>query len=423
MVQHVLLLMPATSYRARDFLDAARRLGVEVVVGSNHRQVLEAFSGGRTLTLGFGPLAADVSRIVAHARDTAIAAIVGTDEETTLLAAAASEALGLPHNSGDSVAAAHDKHRFRCALARAGIPSPWFKLVSLRDDPAEAAGAAAYPCVLKPLNLSASRGVIRADDQAAFLAARSRIAAILEGSHGAAAQRPAGSFLLEGYIPGVEVALEGLLDDGRLQPLALFDKPDPLDGPFFEETIYVTPSRLPDGRQSAIVAAAAAAAKALGLKDGPIHAELRINDRGIWVIELAARSIGGLCSRALRFGDGLTLEQLILRHALGLPTSRLGRDERATGVMMIPIPKAGRLRAVAGLEAARGVSGIEEVIISIPIGDRLVPLPEGDRYLGFIFARAAEPSQVESALRGAHHRLGFEIETEDVSAAGRAAWI
>ena len=297
----MLLLVPATSYRASDFLDAARRLGVEVVVGSNHRQVLEEFSRGRIMTLGFEAIEESVSEIVAHARRYPIAAIVGTDEETILLAATASMALGLPHNSTESVIAAHDKYRFRRVLAQAGIRSTWFRLVSLQEDLAATAKSAAYPCVLKPLSLSAGRGVIRADDAASFLAACHRIAAILRGIAGLDNPRQAESILVEAYIPGREVALEGLMKGGCLNVLALFDKPDPLDGPYFEETIYVTPSRLSDSRQQGIVAETAKAVRALGLNDGPIHAELRINDMGAWVIELAARSVGGLCSRALRY--------------------------------------------------------------------------------------------------------------------------
>ena len=298
-MQRVLLLTPATSYRTSDFLDAARRLGMEIVVGSNHRQVLEEFSRGRTLALDFESIEQSVSEIVAHARRYPISAVVGTDEETTVLAAAGAKALGLPHNSTESVAAAHDKYRFRCILEQAGMRSPWFRLVSLREDLPTAGKSVPYPCVLKPLSLSASRGVIRVDDEAAFLAACDRIAAILRGTGGLASARRAEAVLAEAFIPGQEVALEGLLDGGRLKVLALFDKPDPLYGPFFEETIYVTPSRLSESQQQSIIAETTEAASALGLKDGPIHAELRINNWGAWVIELAARSIGGFCSRAL----------------------------------------------------------------------------------------------------------------------------
>ena len=413
-MQRVLLLMPATSYRANDFLDAARRLGVEVVVGSNHRHVLEEFSGGRTFALRFRPIKKNVLQIVAHAGRYPVSAIIGTDDETVELAAAASKALGLPHNSIESVAAAQNKYRFRCVLAAAGIHSPWFKLISLEEDQVAAAAASAvYPCVLKPLSLSASRGVIRADNEAAFVAASSRIADILQKAYGRTDPHRTAHILAEAFIPGREVALEGLLYAGRLEVLALFDKPDPLDGPYFEETIYVTPARLTGSQQRAIVSETEQAASALGLKDGPIHAELRINDRGAWMIELAARSIGGLCSRTLSFVHDVKLEELILRHALGLPTASLERDQSAAGVMMIPIPRAGRLHSVAGLEAASCVPGIDDVLVTVPIGDMIVPLPEGDRYLGFIFARAKESSEVEWALRTAHERLKFEILPEN----------
>ncbi len=409
-MDRLLLLIPTTSYRVSDFLEAAHRLDVEVTVGSNQRQVLEKYSQGRTVTLDFRNLERGTKQVVDFARRFALRAIVATDEETTVLAAKVSKALGLPHNSPASVEAATNKHRFRVALAEAGLPSPEFTLVSLDDNPAEAACRVDYPCVLKPLALSASRGVIRADDPAAFIAAFHRIAKILEASDAASPAEVGDHVLVEDYIPGTEIALEGLLTRGRLNVLALFDKPDPLEGPFFEETIYVTPSRLPEAIQGAVAAATARAVHALGLHEGPIHAELRVDEDGPVIIEVAARSIGGLCSRALRFGVGVGLEDLILRHALDLPIESLEREAQPAGVMMIPIPRAGRRQQVCGLQRAREVSGVEDVTITIPLGQKVIPLPEGNKYLGFIFAREKTPEVVESTLRKAHSRLNFVIE-------------
>jgi formate-dependent phosphoribosylglycinamide formyltransferase (GAR transformylase) len=404
----LLLLVPTTSYRIGDFLDAAERLGVDVAVGSNQRQVLERYSEGRTVTLDFKDVEQGVAQIETYSRDYPLAAIVGVDDETTVIAAKASQALGLPHNAPESVEATGNKHRFRTRLANSGLPAPRFILFSVRDDPERAARGSSYPVVLKPLALSASRGVIRADDPAQFAAAFRRIRTILEQAdiRGEAASH----ILVEEYVPGDEVALEGLLDDGRLTVLALFDKPDPLQGPYFEETIYVTPSRLPGHVQDAIAATVSGAVATLGLREGPIHAEMRINDKGIWLIEVAARSIGGLCSRALHFGVGGRLEDLILRQAMGLPVPIIDLDRPASGVMMIPIPAAGVLRRVDGIEAARGLADIEDVTIRIPLGETLVPVPEGNRYLGFIFARGNSPAAVEAALRAAHGELEFTIE-------------
>jgi biotin carboxylase len=292
----------------------------------------------------------------------------------------------------------------RCRFAAAGVPSPAFKLWHLSDDPATIAAATRFPCVVKPTMLSGSRGVMRADGPAELAARFARLRGIL-------AHERCDEVLVEDYIPGVEVALEGLLDGGRLRTLALFDKPDPLEGPYFEETLYVTPSRLPADVQAAIEAAAAAAAAALGLREGPIHAELRWNERGPFLIEVAARSIGGLCSQTLRFGTDMSLEELILRQALGDPIDA-AREGRAGGVMMIPIPAAGHLRAVAGVEAAAAVPGIEKVEVTARMNHPLVPLPEGDSYLGFIFARGETPDAVEAALRAAHGCLRFEIVPE-----------
>jgi len=417
----LLLLVPTTSYRISDFLDAAGRLGVNVAVGSDQRAVLEKFSAGATMTVAFKDLNQGVGQIRDYHAQYPLAAIIGVDQETTLLAAMAAAALGLRHNAPSAVEAAGNKYRFRSRLANSGLPAPWFTLLSLdiADDdrdggPAAHAASMPYPVVLKPLALSASRGVIRADNPDQFLAAIARIKTILASTD--AREDAASHILVEDYIPGHEVALEGLLQRGRLAVLALFDKPDRLEGPYFEETIYVTPSRLPPAVQADITATVSRALEALGLREGPIHAELRVNDEGAWLIEVAARSIGGLCSRALDFGAGGRLEDLIIRHAMALPPATGNPnnpdnpDCAASGVMMIPIPGPGVLRGVQGLDAAREVMGIQDALISIPLGDTLVPVPDGDRYLGFIFASGDTPQAVETALRLAHGKLEFLIE-------------
>ncbi|HMQ29549.1 MAG TPA: ATP-grasp domain-containing protein [Chloroflexaceae bacterium] len=401
----VLLLTTPSSYRLPAFLDAAERLGVEALVAEDTPRALAGRSGLR-MGLDFGAVEAALATVRELAAEAPIAAVIAVDDSGGLLAARASAALGLPHNSLASAEAAHDKHLMRRLFAAAGVPSPVFRLCSTGDDLEALAAEVAYPCVVKPLRLNGSRGVIRADDPRAFVAAARRLARLLDRVEGRPGPK---EFLVEGFIPGFEVALEGLIDRGRLQVLALFDKPDPLDGPFFEETIYVTPSRLPAATQEAIAAVAARAAAAVGLERGPLHAELRVNEGGPVMVELAGRSIGGLCSRTLQFGTDASLEELILRQAAGLPVESLGRAGSAGGVMMIPIPKPGVLRAVSGVEAARAVPLVESVEITAPLHYPLVPLPEGDAYLGFIFARGETPEAVEAALREGHARLSFEL--------------
>jgi biotin carboxylase len=409
-VPRVLLLLPTRSYRIPDFLSAAEKLGVEVTVASEEPSTMERLNPAGLLTLDFADLGGAAARASDFVGRHPIAAVVGVDERTAIAAAAISERLGLPHNPVAAVQAAGNKARMRTLLARAGAPQPAFRLHAVDEDPARVADAAAFPSVLKPTFLAASRGVIRANDPAEFVAAWRRIARILEdpdvAARGGAASR---EILVESFVPGMEVALEGLLDDGALRVLALFDKPDPLSGPYFEETIYVTPSRLPSDVQARCAEAAETGARALGLSHGPLHAEMRINDDGVFLIELAARSIGGLCSRTLRFGTGLSLEELILRHALGIATEGEERERLAAGVMMIPIPKGGVLDELRGLEAARAIPGVVDVTISAAGGQPIVPLPEGDRYLGFIFSRAETPERAEAALREAHARLEFVI--------------
>jgi biotin carboxylase len=403
--------LPSTTYRTTAFVEAARRLGVELTVASERPSTFERAQPANLVTLDFAhpERAADQAR--RFAREHPIDAVVGVDDDTAVAAAAIAEALHLRGNPDTAALAARDKHVQRVTLAAAGVPVPRFSLHTLDEDAAGLAARVAYPCVLKPLRLAASRGVIRADTTAEFVSAHGRLRRILEEPEVASCGEWARRFLVEDFVPGVEVALEGLLAHGRLHVLAQFDKPDPLDGPFFEETIYVTPSRLPAAAQDALARCAQGAARALGLMEGPLHVELRWNERGPWLIELAARPIGGRCGAVLRFGDGdVSLEELILRHALGRPLPSLERERRAAGVMMIPVPGAGALREVQGVAAARAVPLIDEITITAHPGQVLVPWPEGSRYPGFIFARGDTPAAVEAALRAAHGRLQFLLE-------------
>ena len=410
MTRRVLLVMRTRTYRARAFLRAAERLGVDVTVATEREQPLARLAPGTTLALDFSSARHAQDRIREFAADYPVEAVVGVDDDTTVLAAQLSAALGLPHNPVEAVKAARYKDVMRLALSEAdGVLSPAFWLLPLDEDPTAFANRMAYPMVLKPLSLAASRGVIRANDSDEFLTAFHEIRAILAASELEPDDPGASQILVEEFIPGFEVALEGLLVDGALTTLALFDKPDPLDGPYFEETIYVTPSRLPRASQLEIAQAVQRAAAALGLRTGPVHAELRLNERGAWIVEVAARSIGGLCSSTLRFGNETSLEEIIVRQALRLEPGSLEREQLPAGVMMIPIPAAGVLREVLGLEQASAVAGITSVDITIPCGERVEPLPRASRYLGFIFAQAASPAEVERALRQAHGLLSFEI--------------
>ena len=406
--------MPTSTYRATAFVEAARRLAIDLTVASEAPSTLEAVRPEGLLTLDF----AHPDRAAAEVRDFAgrwpLHAVLGVDDDTVVLAAVLAEALGLPGNPVAAARASRDKLQQRRMLADAGVRVPGFAGHHFDEDLEALARRVRYPCVVKPLRLAASRGVIRADDPVEFLAAVRRLRRIL-AQPDVCGQDWAELFLVEDYIAGPEVALEGLLADGTLHVLAVFDKPDPLDGPFFEETIYVTPSSLSAEAQRGIASCAADAAGALGLARGPVHAELRWNAGTAWLIELAARPIGGRCSAALRFGEGASghgasLEELVLREALGLPLGSLEREAVASGVMMIPVPGAGVLREVRGVAEASAVAGVEEIVLTEHRGQELVPWPEGSRYPGFIFARGAEPGAVQTALRQAHGRLQFVLD-------------
>jgi biotin carboxylase len=419
MAIRVLLLLPTRTYRAAAFLEAAGRLGLEVVVGSDQGSSLGHLMEGRQLVVDLDRPEQAAGLAAGLAASHPLDAVVGVDESAVVAAGAVAARLGLRHSPPDAVAATRDKRRLRAALAAAGVPQPAWRAVEAT--PGAALGAAeelGYPVVVKPVDLAGSRGVIRADGPASVTAAVERVARMLAGEPGCAGPAPP-PLLVERFCGGPEVAVEGLLDAGRLRVLAVFDKPDPLDGPFFEETLYVTPSRLAPADLEAVIRRCGEAVAALGLTEGPIHAELRLPAGAApVVIEVAARSIGGRCSTALRFAGGASLEELILRQAVGLP---LGEPELegAAGILMLPIERRGRLVAVEGLERARAVPGVESLSVGVPAGALLVPLPEGDRYLGFAVARGDRPEAVEAALRRAWAELHVVVTGDAPAAVGR----
>jgi len=406
--RRILLLMSPATYRAGAFLKAAQHLHLEVAVGLDLPETLAEY-WHVPLGLNFHDPEASLRTVIDYHREHPLAAILSVDDSASELAARACAVLDLPHNSPQAAEAARDKLVMRTRMSRGGAPCPEFRSFPLAENPQRIAEQVSYPCVLKPLRLSGSRGVIRANNPRECIAAFVRLKRLLLGEGYIAEET---SILVEDFLPGVEVALEGLLTDGQFKVLALFDKPDPLDGPFFEETIYVTPSRLPEQTRAEIARCTSVAAASLGLRTGPVHAELRVNEQGPWMLELAGRSIGGLCSTVLEFGSGLCLEELILRHALGEDVTAVERGDQAAGVMMIPIPSAGVLKGVRGVEEARQVPLITGVEITAKLHYSLVPLPEGASYLGFIFARGQTPAAVEEAIRQAHSLLHFEIRPE-----------
>ena len=396
------MLLPTSTYRAPDFMAAARSLGVEVVVGSERAQAMASAMGDRAVVVSMDDIDLAVEAVCSLHGRSPLDAVIAVDDRGLIVAAKASERLGLLHNPPEAVLATRNKAVMRSRLAEASVPQPEYAMVGAGGDLAIAAATVGFPCVVKPVSRSASQGVIRIDNPTEVLPAATRVRAIVGGEE---------MLLFERFVPGDEVAVEGMLLAGELEVLAVFDKPDPLDGPFFEETIYVTPSRHPAPTLAAVDRLVAYAARAIGLREGPLHAEIRIGAGGdLRLLEIAARSIGGLCSRALRFGAGVSLEELILRHAVGAGIGAMVRERQASGVMMLPIRSGGVLESVSGLAEARALDGVVGVEMTVPYGRRVVPLPEGDRYLGFIFARGDDPAEVEATLRSAEAKLAVVIK-------------
>jgi predicted ATP-grasp superfamily ATP-dependent carboligase len=407
--RRLLILASKLGYQTRSFAEAAEKLGVEVVFGTDRCHKLDDPWSDGALPLHFQNPSESAREIARELHDKPVNAILALGDRPTSTAAFAAQALGIAGNPPEAVEACRNKLRQREILRAAGVSIPTFFAFFLGEDLATVLPRVKFPCVVKPLSLAASQGVIRANNSEEFTAAVRRIHALLESPDIQVLREPnLDRVLVEAYIPGQETAVEGLVDSGRLRVLAIFDKPDPLEGPYFEETIYVTPSRLPWKKLHAIAECAQRTVDALGLTSGPLHAEFRVNDAGPWALEAAPRPIGGLCSRALRFGpQRISLEELLIRHELQLGGSDLAREDEASGVMMVPVPHSGIFERLEGLEQAEKTSGVAEIRITARLRDYVAAWPEGSSYLGFIFARGSSPEEAESALRAAHAKLHF----------------
>jgi predicted ATP-grasp superfamily ATP-dependent carboligase len=407
----LILLASKLGYQTRSFAEAARRLGVSVIIGSDRCHQLEDPWADGAVPLHFEEPRNAAAFLAEAVRGKQVGAILALGDRQTVTAAHAARLLNLAYNSPEAVENCRSKLHQREILQKAGLPVPDFFSFALAEPLDSVLRRVNFPCVIKPLRLAASQGVIRANDRAEFVAAVERVARLLSSPElQVTREADLDRLLVESYIPGAEFALEGFLEAGHLHVLALFDKPDPLEGPYFEESIYVTPSRLPSGVQEHIFRCADDSVLALGLTEGPVHAEFRLNDQGPWILEVAPRPIGGLCSRVLRFGpQRIFLEELLVRKTLGMPGSDLQRESDAAGVMMIPVPQSGVLEKVEGLQEALAVHGISEIQITARLHDFLAAWPEGSSYLGFTFARGGTPAFVEGALRDAHSALRFTM--------------
>ena len=415
-MRRILLIATTTGYQTRAFGEVAERLGVELVFATDRCHMLDDPWRDGAIPVRFHDETAFLEAIGEAARRRPVHGVLAVGDRPAVLAALVCEALGLRGHPPTAARACGDKLETRRRFAAAGLPCPAFSEVLLDSDLTAVRPEIDFPCVVKPLALSGSRGVIRADDLEALHAALMRVRRLLSRAAIRARRHPSDDrVVLETFIPGREYAVEGVVEDGTLSVLAVFDKPDPLDGPFFEESIYVTPSTEPADKQRRIEQAVADAVAALGLRHGPVHAECRVNDAGVFVLEVAARPIGGLCARALRFqgphGTVLPYEELLLRHALGEAVSGYHRETDAAAVMMIPIPRAGIYRRTDGVDAARAVAGIVDVVMTAKADQRVEPLPEGASYLGFIFARRGHPGEAVTASRQAHAMLRAAIDT------------
>ena len=403
-MRSVLLVAPHNSYRIHAYVKAASHLGIKIVIASQSSySLVSAVADG--LQVDFSDDNSSLQVVLQADRDHHFQAVISTDDGAVRLAAVLAQALGLPSNAPDSAELTRRKDLARKRLHSRGAVVPFFRVVNISSSLESKLNQLQYPVVVKPLAMSGSKGVIRANNHQECLNAIARIKPILADITN---QFEREHVLIEGYISGKEVAFEGLLRKGELRQLTIFDKPDQMEGPFFEETYYVTPTQILEAEQSLVHRRVTEACEAYGLREGPIHAELRLLNDEAYIIEMASRTIGGDCADMLEFGLNIGLEELVLLQALGKPLD-IPSLEESVGVLMIPIPSRGLLRRVEGIGKAKKVPHIMDIGISVREGYEVVPLPEGSSYLGFIFAKAPTAELVEVALRKAHMCLKIVI--------------
>ena len=404
-IKRALLLLPSRSYRVSGFIAACSKANAEIIIGVDDEQISESLGDGLVKRFNFSDAMVGAKEVVQFADGRDFDAVIAAEEESVLVAAHAAAQLGVEHNSVESVMACRDKNLLRVALSEAGLLQPSFRFVGF-DEPATGWSPREFPCVVKPTGLSGSCGVIRANDQSEFFHAFNRVKTIALLN----SPTPQSGILVEDYLPGMEIAIDALIHRGEVHLLAVFAKPDPLCGPYFPETIYLTLSQDSDVDVRGLKSVLADAVAALGLSKGPVHAEFRVNTEGIYVIEVAARSIGGQCGSCLRFNNGKTLEEVILEYHLGETAPPYRLDERSFGIMMLPVARNGVLRQIVGLDHARSTENVDSINITIPVGQAVESLPEGRRYLGFIFASSSKMERTEAALRKAYAALEVRIE-------------
>lgn len=400
--KRLLLISHHNSYRIASYIKAAKNLSLDVTIASQgkHSLVTEVADG---LHVNFDDTESALKEIIKENNKKPFAGILGSDDQTVELAAQAAKVLHLPHNPPEAAQYSHRKDLARAKLTLADRNVPFHCLLNLTKPIKNQIIDLPLPCVVKPLNMSASRGVIRVDNTEQLKVACERLRPILADSPNIFEQT---HILIEAYIDGIEIAYEGYLQNKKLNTITIFDKPDQLTGPYFAETIYVTPSSLDNDLQLAIKMEIEKSCKAYGLVTGSIHAECRIDKNNkVWILEIASRTIGGDCARILD-NNNYSLEEMAILLSIGKNIT-IKKSKKARAVMMIPIKQKGLLKRVEGLSLANKVKHIDSIDIIINQGHELIPLPEGNQYLGYIFSSADTSEKATEAIRMAYDILTF----------------
>ena len=409
----VILIIPSASYRTGPFMNAIKKLDLKVLVISDKSQVFSGKYPDNLIIINFNHWKDKSVEISKWAKNNGLKAVIGVDEESIVLAANLSNFLNVDHNSIESVLLTKNKYLMRTELIKTGLCSPWFKIFSIYESSNKIINEISFPCVIKPTFLSGSRGVMRVNTKKELSEGIKTLNELLSLDElRKRGGKQSDYIMIEEYIPGKEVAIEGIVSEGKLTMLAIFDKPELLEGPTFEETIIVTPSVLTKKIQYSLLETLQVVVKALGIVKGPVHAEARINRNGNYILECASRSIGGLCSKVLEFQGGISLEELILRSYLGRNIEKSKLIGNARGVMMMPTEKKGILKEIGGVKDALVVKGVTDLQITVKPGEKLQPLPKGDRYLGFIFAGGNNQEFVINALKNAWSKIEIVLEND-----------
>ncbi len=381
-MKKLLLVIPENSYKSNDFVVAAEKLGIDFLIITDSEQVSSKFSD----TVIINKFDAELNKNnLKKLKD--VTHVLPVDHSALKFSGYLVDLLEVKGNKLESINLSMNKYESRKifnSLLDIKVNNEIIKNIDDVNTFINKNGTS----VLKPIYGTASKSVLKINNVEKN---KEQIEKLMQDCFDQ-------DLVIEEYIDGKEYALEGTIINSELKKIVIFDKPVEYKHPYFEESIYITPSELSSEAEKRVVSIVDKACKKIGLEDGPVHVEFKINENQIFIIEINPRMIGGLCSRCLSFGlFKVSLEEIILHAFMNNELKNIELLNNYVGVLMIPTPKSGKFISI-NKEELENIPNISNVEITVPEGSDLLEPPYGDKYLGFAFSQGIDKKTVNESL-------------------------